>query len=328
MSQKEFIKENFIKYPNLSYLDRIESIEDDDLSSDGNIFETKIKEEKINDKFIYEYDLNKSEEKIEKVYRKNTYNKQYQIMNFHFDILKKEDKEDLFSLNSSRIIKDKSKLKKESQKRGRKAKRNNSTIADKNGKNKVKDVHDRYSDDNIRKKCKNMILKYALEFLNQKIKEIYKGDIGKGKFKKKLKILNQEKKVKLSLNNEKLFLEKTLGEIFSENISARFSNYPSNHNKLLIESLLKEKDDEKRKYFIKLFNLTFLECLNYFRGGESYKSELDGFKKFSSIKETLIVKDGKEYVDLLIYYLNNYKKILENKKPRNTKGIKAKISNK
>ena len=172
MSQKEFIKENFIKYPNLSYLDRIESIEDDDLSSDGNIFETEIKEEKINDKFIYEYDLNKSEEKIEKVYKKNTYNKQYQIMNFHFDILKKVDKEDLFSINSNLIIKDKSKLKKESQKRGRKTKRNDSILTDKNDKIKVKDVHDRYSDDNIRKRCKNMILKYALEFLNQKIKEI------------------------------------------------------------------------------------------------------------------------------------------------------------
>ena len=328
MSQKNFIKANFIKYPNLSYIDRIESIGNDDLSSDENIFGEKIKEEEFNDKLNYEYNTNKSEEKIERVNTNNTYNKQYQILNFHFDILKKEYKKVLGNINSNIIDKDKSQFKKEQIKRGRKTKRNDSILTDKNDKIKVKDVHDRFSDDNIRKRCKNMILKYALEFLNQKIKEIYKGDIGKGKFKKKLKILNQEKKVKLSLNNEKLFLEKTLGEIFSENISARFSNYPSNHNKLLIESLLKEKDDEKRKYFIKLFNLTFLECLNYFRGGESYKSELDGFKKFSSIKETLIVKDGKEYVDLLIYYLNNYKKILENKKPRNTKGIKAKISNK
>ena len=143
-----------------------------------------------------------------------------------------------------------------------------------------------------------------------------------------MKILNQAKKVNLSLNNEKLFLGKTLGEIFSENISSRFNNYPAKHNKKLIESLLNEKEEKKRKHFIKLFNLTFLECLNYFRGAETYKSELDGFKKFSSIKEAFIEKDGKEYVDLLTYYLNNYKKILENKKPRNTKRIKGKLSNK
>ena len=203
----------------MSYLDRIESLQDDDLSSDENIFGEKIKEEEFNDKLNYEYNTNKSEEKIERVNTNNTYNKQYQILNFHFDILKQEDKKVLGNINSNIIDKDKSQFKKEQIKRGRKTKRNDSILTDKNDKIKVKDVHDRYSDDNIRKRCKNMILKYALEFLNQKIKEIYKGDIGKGKFKKKLKILNQEKKVKLSLNNEKLFLEKIIGEILNKNIS-------------------------------------------------------------------------------------------------------------
>ena len=92
MCQKDFIKANFIKYPNLSYLDRIESLQDDDLSSDENIFGEKIKEEEFNDKLNYEYNTNKSEEKIERVNTNNTYNKQYQILNFHFDILKKESK--------------------------------------------------------------------------------------------------------------------------------------------------------------------------------------------------------------------------------------------
>ena len=173
-----------------------------------------------------------------------------------------------------------------------------------------------------------MILKYALEFLNKKIKEIYNNNIGKGKFKKKLKILNQDKKVNLSLNDEKLFLDKTLGEIFSENISARLSNYPLNYNKILIESLISEKDAEKKKCFVNLFNITFLDCLRYFRGDEIYIKELNGFKKFSSIKEALIEKDGKDYVDLLIYYLQNFKQILENKKPRNSKTIKIKVSDK
>ena len=191
MSQKDFIKANFIKYPNLSYLDRIESLQDDDLSSDENIFGEKIKEEEFNDKLNYEYNTNKSEEKIERVNTNNTYNKQYQILNFHFDILKKEYKKVLGNINSNIIDKDKSQFKKEQIKRGRKTKRNDSILTDKNDKIKVKDVHDRYSDDNIRKKCKNMILKYALEFLNQKIKEIYKGDIGKGKFKKKLKMMSK-----------------------------------------------------------------------------------------------------------------------------------------
>ena len=94
----------------------------------------------------------------------NTYNKQYQILNFHFDILKQEDKKVLGNINSNIIDKDKSQFKKEQIKRGRKTKRNDSILTDKNDKIKVKDVHDRYSDDNVRKRCKNMILKYALEF--------------------------------------------------------------------------------------------------------------------------------------------------------------------
>ena len=83
---------------------------------------------------------------------------------------------------------------------------------------------------------------------------------------------------------------------------------------------------KKKKCFINLFNITFLDCLRYFRGDEIYKEELNGFKKFSSIKEILIEKDGKEYVDLFIYYLQNFKQKLENKKPRNTKSIKIKAS--
>ena len=164
MCQKDFIKANFIKYPNLSYLDRIESLQDDDLSSDENIFGEKIKEEEFNDKLNYEYNTNKSEEKIERVNTNNTYNKQYQILNFHFDILKKEYKKVLGNINSNIIDKDKSQFKKEQIKRGRKTKRNDSILTDKNDKIKVKDVHDRYSDDNVRKRCKNMVLKYALEF--------------------------------------------------------------------------------------------------------------------------------------------------------------------
>ena len=176
----------------------------------------------------------------------------------------------------------------------------------------------------MRKKCKNIILKFALEFLNQKVKEKYKGDIGKGKFKKQLKILNQEEKVNSTVNIEKSFLIKSLkDDIFSENISSRFSNFPSNHNKVLIESLIKEKDEGKKQYFIKLFNLTFLDCLKYFRGEETHIEELEGFETFSSIKEMLIEKYGEDYVDLLSFYLNNFKDIIDNKKPRNKKKVKG-----
>ena len=70
---------------------------------------------------------------------------------------------------------------KEIKKRGRKREREN------NNNEEIK-PHDKFSDDNLRKKCKNIVLKYALQFINRKIKEKYKNSIGHGKFRKELKI--------------------------------------------------------------------------------------------------------------------------------------------
>jgi hypothetical protein len=53
-------------------------------------------------------------------------------------------------------------------------------------------------------------LKYALKFINEKIDEKYQGDIGQGKFKKKLKIISQKNKVKSTVNIDKSFLDKNL----------------------------------------------------------------------------------------------------------------------
>ena len=46
-----------------------------------------------------------------------------------------------------------------------------------------------------------------------------------------MKLLNQEGKVKSTVDNEKIFLNKKLKDIFSENISARSYNFPKTHNK-------------------------------------------------------------------------------------------------
>ena len=140
-----------------------------------------------------------------------------------------------------------------------------------------------------------------------------------------MKILNQNEKVKSTVNVEKSFLVKTLKDIFSENISARLSNFPKNHNKVLIESLIKEQDEEKRQYFTKLFDLTFIDCLKCFRGEETGIEELDGFKTVSSIKDEFIEEYGEEYFDLFVYYLKNFRDIVESKKARNKKKLKIKI---
>ena len=326
MIYKEIIKSKFNKFPNLSYIDKVDSPFNYDLSSEDDLIGTKINEENLNDKLISDYKtIKEDEDRTEKNNNNDTISNEYKISNFYFDLISKKNSENL-KLNHNNT-KDKNNLNgnKESKKRGRKRKRSDINESDKKEKNKISNIHDRYSDDNMRKKCKNIILKFALEFLNKKIKEQYDGNIGKGKFRKELKILNQDEKVNSTVNIEKSFLTKTLKDIFSENISARLSNFPKSHNKILIESLIEEKDEEKKQYFIKLFNITFLDCLKYFRGEETGIGELEGFKTISSIKETLIEEQGEEYFDLFMYYMKNFKDIIESKKARKKKKLKIKI---
>ena len=203
------------------------------------------------------------------------------------------------------------KQKEEKKKRGKKPFKDNHRKID----------HNKYSDDNLRRKCKHLVIKNALKFINYKILIFYNGKIGKGIFKKELQTLNQSQKKNSTVNFNKIFLNKTLGEIFSENISGKFTIFPPHHNRLLIEKLMNEEDEEKRIFFNKLFNLTFIQCLKHFRG-EDKIDILDGLKCFEDIKNEIIEcyeDDGLDYYYNLYYYLNNFEEIINNKKSRKSR---------
>jgi hypothetical protein len=83
--------------------------------------------------------------------------------------------------------------------------------------------HNKFSDDNLRRKSKSLVMDYALKFINERIKIIYKGNIGNGLQEKKLLSLDQKYKADTSIENNRNFLYKTLGEIFSGDVSLKFS---------------------------------------------------------------------------------------------------------
>ena len=116
--------------------------------------------------------------------------------------------------------------------------------------------HDKYSDDNLRRKSKHITLNNLFNFINEKIEEKYENKIGVGIFMKKLLTINQKQKSDCTIQFNKEFLYKSIGEIFSENISTRYNSYPLTHNKSLIQLLINDKDIDKMNY---LFFL--LECL-------------------------------------------------------------------
>ena len=123
-------------------------------------------------------------------------------------------------------------------------------------------------------------------------------------------------------------------KIFSEDIRTKYSRYPSSHNKHIIEILINESDEIKKSTFTKIFNLTFLDCLNHFRGGISLKHSiistfffdkniLDDFQGMNQINN--YIKEGKidnideEYCTIFNYFMNNFENIIMAKKTRKRK---------
>ena len=180
--------------------------------------------------------------------------------------------------------------------------------------------HNKFSDDNLIRKSKHIVLDSALVFINKKIIELYPSNSKKEKLKiKQLFKLGQNQAEKSKAEYNKLFLNKTLETIFSETISTKYSRYDPNHNKDLIKDLLNDKNEKKRLIFKKIFSKTFMDCLNHFRGSQ-IKEELSGMKTFDKYcDETDFGNNSEEYKNILGIFVNNYEKIIMEVKPRNKK---------
>ena len=186
---------------------------------------------------------------------------------------------------------------------------------------KTEGKNNKFSDNTLRRKCKHIILKNVMKFINDKLYEIYNGKIDQGMHTKKLLMLNQEQIANVNVKYNKLFLNKKIGDIFSENISSTYTNFQKDHNKKLIKELLEEKDEHKRIYFKNLFNLTFLECLKHFRKSETIE-ELNGFDGYNELIKQY--DDDLDYKMCLEFYLQHFEEIIDKKKSRKKKIIKFK----
>ena len=187
---------------------------------------------------------------------------------------------------------------------------------------KEKNKNNKFKDNNIRRKCKRILLDIILSFINEKIKEFYNNNIGKGIFKKELQNLNQTQTSESNVKFNQDFLNKTLKDIFSEDICRKINNFPPEHNKNLVEKLLNEKDIIIKDYFTNLFNLTFFQCLEHYRGTNFY-NELNQMKLFKNEINNYTNGD-EEYTRLLEHYIQNYETIINNKRPRKNNKNNAK----
>ena len=189
--------------------------------------------------------------------------------------------------------------------------------------------HNKFSSDNIIRKVKHVILQRILNFINHKIRILYAYEGENILKEKKLFKLKQNQPISSRSDYNKNFLEKTLGEIFSEDISSKYSCHPSTHNKKLIVSLINDKDEKKRNIFNNIFNLTFIDCLKHFRGNNKIE-ELEGINNLEDYLKGQKNKNDEEYCILLKYFVNNYETIIKEKKSRirvKNKLIQKKLGN-
>jgi len=175
-----------------------------------------------------------------------------------------------------------------------------------------KDTKYRY--DNLKRECKHLVIENIMKFINDKIYEAYKGNIGIGLTKKKLLKLNQSQKANADAEFNKIFIRKTLKEILSQNITKQINFYEQDYNKKLIETLLLEQ----REKFEKLFNLTFIEYLEHFIGDKEIE-ELNGLTLFTELKDQIIkkhVKEGELYYENLKLFLSDFENKINKAKSR------------
>ena len=173
--------------------------------------------------------------------------------------------------------------------------------------------------DNMQRICKHLVIENVMKFINKRIILVYEGKIGSGLLKKELVKINQTQKIDSHSNFNKEFLDKSLKDILSENITKRITYYEDDHNKKVIEELIRDKKEE----FENLFNISFIDCLEHFAGVKFIK-ELDGLKLFNEFKQYIINKysenDESFYYNLEIF-IKDYRRRINNSNPKKNKKI-------
>ena len=166
--------------------------------------------------------------------------------------------------------------------------------------------HNKYSDDNITRKVKSKTIKKMIIYLN---------NITNNK-EHKLLFLSSEQVKNSTVDYNKKLLNKTMKEILSSKQSGKYINYEPQHNKHIIEILLKEEDEDKRILYESLFSLTFLDLIKHLRG-DNFISALSGIGSLDDM--ILDLKEEDEYKQIFKDYFLNFETKINEKKGRNRK---------
>ena len=202
----------------------------------------------------------------------------------------------------------------------------------KRGDKSIRD-HNRYSYDNAMKKIKSEIFNYLLSFINI----IFNAFIDKNKKTSLFTITYENKKVydngfylkplnykiidNLKKKDNLELLQKKIKDIFSHNITPKFTKLSPNSNKVILNEILKDETDDS--LIVKALNLKFEEWLDFF----TYKKNIPILEQIEIEKnvvlpraDKLLNKIGSEnddsYFSIFLFLLYNVKWWFDAKRKR------------
>lgn len=193
-----------------------------------------------------------------------------------------------------------------------------------NGKNEDKNINKKrkrknnedkiYINSNkITKKIRISILNAIIRFINKKIKIDLNNKIGQGIYIKQFMKIDKSCLSHSKVNFDKEFLKKSLKIILSWDISPKYTNYLPSHNRELLEYLINEVQG---KNYNEIFDLSFLDCIEYIRGTK-YISILNGLETIDDIIKIDEQNMDKDEIDNYKTLFLNYEDILKDKNSRN-----------
>ena len=187
--------------------------------------------------------------------------------------------------------------------------------------------HDKYKSDNIIKKVKTYLFKYLIKYFNAFCDD-----------STSVKELNYDNYINHVRKRDNLeYLNMSLKDLLSLEISSTYKDLEENHNKTTIEELLEKEEEENNinKPLKSLLNITFREWIGIF----TMKQDLNEDRNISEDLESHlpnindIIQDlsrkgeNNEYLSLFLFYLYNYERWFIIRTSRDRKKKKQKNEN-
>ena len=246
------------------------------------------------------------------------------------EIVNKNIKNRVSTKFPKRIKRDKNKSKKKNEKLLY-SKRERSNIAPIQNEKKLPSLSCKYPINNLIRKIKRIIFNEILIFLNVEIPKFVNINDLLTFIKTKdptiislaINKIKREKSFLLTLNgtfldnaevkHNTVLLNQSIGEILSNEISAKYKRYNKNFNKYIIEFLYQNSEDLKQ-----ILDLKFIEVVQYFSGVKDL-SCLKGMNKWYKIKRKVFSKKNiynKDHLNRLDFCVKNYETIILQRKKK------------